>query len=216
MLPGFRRARSEDLPFGFADGFIAGGIPVIEMPLYLAWLMRRVSSLGGQIVARTVTAFDEIFDGHDVVVNCAGLGARALTGDETMVAIRGQVVRVEQFGLDRYVVDEQAADGIAYVYPRSADVVLGGTREEGNESTEPDPETTALFDRLRDKTGLPLATYFSGPKIRWILDNVPDARRAAEAGDVLFGNVDTYLIWWLTGGPSGGTAAGSIVGGEIA
>jgi glycerol kinase len=59
-------------------------------------------------------------------------------------------------------------------------------------------------DRFREKTGLPLATYFSGPKIRWILENVPHARSAAENGDLIFGNVDTFLIWWLTGGPNGG------------
>ncbi len=59
-------------------------------------------------------------------------------------------------------------------------------------------------DRFRPKVGLPLATYFSGPKIRWILDNVPGAREAAEAGDVIFGNIDTFLTWWLTGGPDGG------------
>ncbi|GIV89547.1 MAG: glycerol kinase [Chloroflexus sp.] len=59
-------------------------------------------------------------------------------------------------------------------------------------------------DRFRAKVGLPLATYFSGPKIRWILDNVPGAREAAEAGDVVFGNIDTFLTWWLTGGPNGG------------
>ncbi len=54
-------------------------------------------------------------------------------------------------------------------------------------------------DRLRDKTGLPLATYFSGPKIKWILDNVEGARRKAENGDLLFGNIDTWVIWNLTG-----------------
>lgn len=54
-------------------------------------------------------------------------------------------------------------------------------------------------DRLRAKTGLPLATYFSGPKIKWILDNVPGARQKAENGDLLFGNIDTWLIWNLTG-----------------
>lgn len=54
-------------------------------------------------------------------------------------------------------------------------------------------------DRLREKTGLPLATYFSGPKIRWILDNVPGARKGAQNGDILFGNIDTWLIWNLTG-----------------
>ena len=60
-------------------------------------------------------------------------------------------------------------------------------------------------DRFRSKVGLPLATYFSGPKVKWILDNVPGVRQAAEHGDALFGNVDSWVIWWLTGGPGGGT-----------
>jgi glycerol kinase len=59
-------------------------------------------------------------------------------------------------------------------------------------------------DRLRSKTGLPLATYFSGPKIRWIFDNVDGVRDKAENGDVLFGNLDSFLIWKLSGGPDGG------------
>ena len=59
-------------------------------------------------------------------------------------------------------------------------------------------------NRFRASCGLPLATYFSGPKIRWILDNVPGARDRAEAGDLLFGTPDTWVIWNLTGGPDGG------------
>jgi glycerol kinase len=59
-------------------------------------------------------------------------------------------------------------------------------------------------DRLRPKVGLPLATYFSGPKIKWILDNVQGARAKAEAGDLVFGNMDTWCIWNLTGGTNGG------------
>jgi glycerol kinase len=59
-------------------------------------------------------------------------------------------------------------------------------------------------DRFRSKTGLPLTTYFSGLKIRWILEHVEGARQAAEAGDLLFGNIDTYLVWHLTGGSEGG------------
>lgn len=55
-------------------------------------------------------------------------------------------------------------------------------------------------DRLRPKTGLPLATYFSGPKIRWILENVPGVRERAERGEILFGTMDTWIIWNLTGG----------------
>ncbi len=59
-------------------------------------------------------------------------------------------------------------------------------------------------DRFRPKVGLPLATYFSGPKIKWILENVDGARAKAEKGEVIFGNIDTYVIWNLTGGPKGG------------
>ena len=59
-------------------------------------------------------------------------------------------------------------------------------------------------DRLRAKVGLPLATYFSGPKVKWILDNVDGARAKAEAGDLLFGNIDSWCIWNLTGGVNGG------------
>jgi glycerol kinase len=54
-------------------------------------------------------------------------------------------------------------------------------------------------DRLREKTGLPLATYFSGPKIKWILDNVDGARVKAEKGELAFGNIDSWIIWNLTG-----------------
>ena len=61
-----------------------------------------------------------------------------------------------------------------------------------------------LENAFRIKTGLPVATYFSGPKIRWILDNVESAWGKAERGEALFGTVDTWLIWWLTGGPDGG------------
>jgi len=59
-------------------------------------------------------------------------------------------------------------------------------------------------DRFRSKVGLPLATYFSGPKIKWILDNVPGIREKAEKGEVLFGNIDSWVIWNLTGGTKGG------------
>jgi glycerol kinase len=59
-------------------------------------------------------------------------------------------------------------------------------------------------DRYRTKTGLPLATYFSGLKIRWILEEIAGTRAQAEAGGLLFGNIDTFLIWHLTGGAHGG------------
>ncbi|WP_298227095.1 glycerol kinase GlpK [Gryllotalpicola sp.] len=61
--------------------------------------------------------------------------------------------------------------------------------------------------RFAAATGLPLSTYFSATKIAWILDNVPDARRRAEAGELAFGTVDSWLLWNLTGGPAGGIHA---------
>jgi len=59
-------------------------------------------------------------------------------------------------------------------------------------------------DRFRAQTGLPLSTYFSGLKLRWILGNVPRARERAAVGELLFGNIDTFLVWNLTGGADGG------------
>lgn len=59
-------------------------------------------------------------------------------------------------------------------------------------------------DRYKDVTGLPLATYFCGPKVTWILDNVEGARERAEAGDLIMGTVDSWLIWHMTGGTQGG------------
>ncbi|MFD1716421.1 glycerol kinase GlpK [Georgenia deserti] len=59
-------------------------------------------------------------------------------------------------------------------------------------------------DKYKSRVGLPLATYFSGPKVKWILDNVDGARERAEAGDLLFGNTDAWLVWNMTGGTDGG------------
>jgi glycerol kinase len=59
-------------------------------------------------------------------------------------------------------------------------------------------------DRFRAKVGLPISTYSSGPKLKWILDNVDGVRAAAERGDAIFGNIDTYVIWHMTGGTNGG------------
>jgi glycerol kinase len=79
-----------------------------------------------------------------------------------------------------------------------------------------DTRTQAIVDRLaaeggverfKQKVGLPLATYFSGTKIVWILENVPGAREKAEAGDLLFGTTDTWVLWNLTGGVDGGVHA---------
>ncbi|WP_321992423.1 glycerol kinase GlpK [Marispirochaeta aestuarii] len=61
------------------------------------------------------------------------------------------------------------------------------------------------MDCFREKIGLPLATYFSGPKLKWILDNIPEAMEGAKNGKALFGTMDSWVVWWLTGGPMGGS-----------
>ena len=59
-------------------------------------------------------------------------------------------------------------------------------------------------DKYKDRVGLPLATYFCGPKVKWILDNVDGAREKAEAGDLVMGTMDTWVLWNMTGGTNGG------------
>ncbi|MBA3808624.1 MAG: glycerol kinase GlpK [Solirubrobacterales bacterium] len=65
----------------------------------------------------------------------------------------------------------------------------------------------AGIDRLRERVGLPLSTYFAGPKLAWMLEHVPGARVRAEAGELAFGTIDSWLLWNLTGGPHGGVHA---------
>jgi D-amino-acid oxidase len=158
----FRRASAEELPRGRRDGYVFE-TPVIEMSIYLEWLMRRFEEIGGEIRVREVGSLQEAFEESGAVVNCAGLGAQELVGDEALFPIRGQVVRVEPLSARDFLLDEDeehgedgatveieaggevdaGADprGVTYIVPRSNDCVLGGTAEVGDWSLEPDMET---------------------------------------------------------------------------
>jgi D-amino-acid oxidase len=140
-VPGVRRCTVDELPPGYQDGhtFVA---PIIEMPVYLGYLLGRFTGAGGCIEQRTLSSLEEAGESR-VVVNCAGLGARRLVGDASMVPIRGQIVRVSNPGLERFSLDEGNPEGVTYVVPRSDDCILGGTAEEGEWDTEPDPKTAA-------------------------------------------------------------------------
>jgi D-amino-acid oxidase len=140
-VPGVRRCTEDELPPGCRDGHLFTA-PVVEMPIYLGYLLDRFSSAGGQVERHAVSSLDDLVDGR-VVVNCAGLGARELVGDTSMEPIRGQIVRVRNPGLSRFVLDEENPEGITYIVPRSDDCILGGTAEEGEWGTEPDPSTAA-------------------------------------------------------------------------
>ncbi|TWS23325.1 FAD-dependent oxidoreductase [Tsukamurella sputi] len=131
---------------GYAEGwsFVS---PVIEMPLYLPWLAARVRELGGTVEQRTVASLDEL-DG--TVVNATGLGAREFVGDTTMEPVRGQVVYLEQVGVDRWWIDDNDLRNPTYVVPRSRDIVVGGTEDHGAEDLTTDPATEdAILARAR-------------------------------------------------------------------
>jgi D-amino-acid oxidase len=143
----FRRARPDELPEGYADGYVLEA-PIIEMPIYLGYLMRRFQTLGGGIEVRALMSADEALAACDLVINCAGLGARELVGDNSLFAIRGQVVRVAQVGIERFTLDDYGPRGLTYIIPRSNDIILGGTAQEGDERLEPDPATAeAIVER---------------------------------------------------------------------
>jgi D-amino-acid oxidase len=139
-VPYVRRLRTDELPPGYSTGhaFVA---PVVEMPVYLSHLMDRFAASGGNVERRTLSSLDEVSGETRVIVNCAGLGARDLVADAFMYPIRGQIVRVRNPGLKRFVLDEENPEGVTYIVPRSDDCILGGTAEEGEWNLEPDPET---------------------------------------------------------------------------
>ncbi len=141
MIPDFRLAAPEQLPAGYPAGFAFTSF-VIETPIYLPWLLRRVRMLGGVIETRTLSSLAEA-PPADVILNCAGLESRALVGDAALTPVRGQLVRVENPGIERVTIDEHSgADAITYIVPRARDVVLGGTVERGRVDLEPDPAIT--------------------------------------------------------------------------
>ena len=123
-VPALTRVRA--MPAPYVDGW-SFRAPVVEMPVYLRWLAGQVVEAGGTI---TRMALGGLPDQAEVVVNASGLGARLIGSDPSVLPVRGQVVHVEQFGLDRWWLD---GAGPTYVVPRSKDVVVGGTDEEGEE-----------------------------------------------------------------------------------
>jgi D-amino-acid oxidase len=128
--------------------------PVADMSVHLPWLARRLAALGGAVTAGFVTSLDAALERAAVVVNCAGLGARELATDDAMLAVRGQVVRVQQVGIEEWFLHQADPRDLVYVVPRERDVVLGGTAQEGDEDVRPDPGTAAAI-RARCEAAVP-------------------------------------------------------------
>jgi D-amino-acid oxidase len=126
-----------------ADG-LAARLPVIDMPVHLAWLRGRLAKAGGVIEAREVTDLAAV--PAPVVVNCTGLGARSLVPDPALRPVRGQLVVVENPGVTTWFtsVDHSSAAS-TYFIPQPGGLLLGGTAEEDDWSLEPDPATAAAI-----------------------------------------------------------------------
>ncbi|GGX29708.1 FAD-dependent oxidoreductase [Streptomyces noursei] len=138
-VPGLRPARAEELPPGCGAGWRAR-TPLVEMPVHLRYLERRLAAAGGTVVARAVTSLAEAADGVRAVVNCSGLGARELVPDGGVHPVQGQLVIVENPGIaEWFTAADAGAEDTAYVLPQPFGLVLGGTAREGAWSREPDP-----------------------------------------------------------------------------
>ncbi len=150
-VPALEHVPRRELPEGYADAW-ALTLPVADMGRYLPWLERRFAELGGTMIEGRLAGVDDALDRAAVVVNCAGLGAGKLAGDDSVVPIRGQVVVVERPpGFRQWLLDQQSDDEtLTYIVPREDTVVLGGTAQVGSADLEPDPATAdAILERCR-------------------------------------------------------------------
>ena len=142
--------RATDVPAGY-DGGWRMAVPVADMPVYLDWLVGRLAGHGVTVSRAWLPALPPPSPDR-VVVNCTGLAARALTGDDSLVPVRGQTVLLEQVGLEEWTLDasgEETGD-LTYVVPRTNTIVVGGTAQDGVYEPQPDPQTAeAILARAR-------------------------------------------------------------------
>jgi len=146
LLPDRRLLAAGELPSGFVSGWRYTA-PVVTMPVYLEYLVRRFESRGGSIGIEPVTALSA--PDAPVVVNCTGVGARSLVPDPAVVPVRGQVVVVRNPGIEEFYINHDLS-GYDYVYlfPHGDVVLLGGTAEEDAWDLPVRPEVSARI--LRD------------------------------------------------------------------
>ncbi|MDR7276480.1 FAD-dependent oxidoreductase [Catenuloplanes atrovinosus] len=144
-VPGHRPATAAELPPGAAG--VTCELPVAVTNVYLAWLRASVLGRGVEIRAVALGTPDEAGEGFDAVVVAAGIRSGALLGgDDQVFPIRGQIVRLANPGLTRWLLDDDNPDGLTYVVPRDDDVVCGGTGDAGSwdETADPDVERAIL------------------------------------------------------------------------
>jgi D-amino-acid oxidase len=137
-LPGdrIRRARLEELPPGYIDGF-ALQVPMVETDKYLDYLMNRFRALGGVIRQQEVHSLDDL--DRPRVINCTGLGAGKLAQDPGVFPISGHIVVVKEKRPIRCLLDEHGKKSLAYVFPQPDVCKLGGTAVDHDWNEDPDP-----------------------------------------------------------------------------
>jgi D-amino-acid oxidase len=134
------RCPPAELPAGFVAGWRFTA-PLVEMPVYLGYLVGRLGVAGGRIDQHPVTSLEQALRAAPVVVNCAGFGARELVPDPAVRPVRGQVVVVENPGIQEFLAEDPgSATELRYVLPHRSTVVLGGTAEPGRTDLAPRPE----------------------------------------------------------------------------
>lgn len=143
---GLEPVPASETPPGFEHGW-SFDAPVIDTRRYLPYLLQRLHEAGGGVETHHVDSFADL-QGSEPVINCCGLGARELCNDAALHPIRGQLVHVDNPGLDHVLLDEHDGGGIAYAVPRGDHVVLGGTAIEHDEDLQPRPqEADAIVTR---------------------------------------------------------------------
>ena len=173
-----------EVPAGYDGGwtFIS---PVVEMPVYLDWLVRQVLEAGGSVTRLNLHGLPVTGSGGpDAVVDCSGIGAKFLASDPSVHPVQGQVVLVEQVGLERWWLDGTSSEGPTYVVPRSRDIVVGGTDIEGEWSRTPSPEVASAILRR----GLRLVPELAGAEVLGHRVGLRPARpevRLERVGDVV-------------------------------
>ena len=147
VVHGFRHARPAELPQGYQGGFVFT-VPVIQMPVYLPYLLTRFQANGGRVeLDHPLTSLDEATTRSPIVVNCTGLGARELVRDRHFHPSLGQVVWVANPGLTQFVLDDLDPAGPTYIVPFDTYCVLGGTDLAADWSAPRSEVTEAILRR---------------------------------------------------------------------
>ncbi len=136
LVQDFRHLNSTELPPPFESG-VGFSAPLVDTSIYLPHLQRTLETLNINIAVQTLASVEPLLDAYEVVVNCSGVGARALVQDEAVYPIRGQVQRVAAPPAQSKILFYQEGEVASYVVPRTTDCVLGGTAEANDWETMP-------------------------------------------------------------------------------